>query len=243
LDDALLHELYQKLEKQYPHLEFRAVGVDLSGNYMEAIKKATSDIDVNLLFNNAGYVTIGLFSDMTIERQMKNWEVNAGCTIRITHHFVRQMISKHLTGAVCFTSSSAGLMPSPFAVIYGSSKAFLTEFAISLAAELRGDHIDVFVMHPSPVNTNFYNAETAHKSSTLVFAGKLSCSPEKIASLFFSCVGNGGVVYEQGWWTFGTKILLKLVDSSLLAYLVAVMGKYSSEWKKLSSERNQLKQH
>jgi hypothetical protein len=33
--------------------------------------------------------------------------------------------------------ASAGLMPCPFSVIYGATKAFLTEFATSLACEVK----------------------------------------------------------------------------------------------------------
>jgi short-subunit dehydrogenase len=40
-------------------------------------------------------------------------------------------------GAVFFTSSPAGFMAAPSSVIYSSTKAFLTNFAYSLAAELK----------------------------------------------------------------------------------------------------------
>jgi hypothetical protein len=108
LKDKLLDELHDKLKAQYPQLEFRAVGVDLSGttwtlahhhhrtdmsrmallacicltcpplsislslslfpinragssgDYMQTIAEATDDIDVSLLFNNAGYIIIGV---------------------------------------------------------------------------------------------------------------------------------------------------------------------------------------
>jgi hypothetical protein len=40
------------------------VGINLGrrdANYMEAIKEATKDIDVQLVFNNAGYIVTGFF--------------------------------------------------------------------------------------------------------------------------------------------------------------------------------------
>ena len=36
-----------------------------------------------------------------------------------------------------FTSSAAAVMPSPFVCLYGSTKAFLSTFGASLAAEVR----------------------------------------------------------------------------------------------------------
>lgn len=151
-----------------------------TGDYMKDIAEATDDIDVSLLFNNAGYIIMGvrpfrscwiamlahlirplqLFADTPLERQLKNYDVNATCAVKITHHFLSRMISKKLRGAISFTSSpagtfdqaihfilkhspltfAAGLMPCPFSVMYGATKAFLTEFATSLACEVKSKY-------------------------------------------------------------------------------------------------------
>jgi short-subunit dehydrogenase len=73
-----------------------------------------------------------------------------------------------------FTSSPAGAMCSPFASIYGSTKAFLTEFAMSLAPEVKYNGIDVVVVHPSP----------AHTFSKVRFLVTL-CNKYKRALIFF----------------------------------------------------------
>lgn len=56
-----------------------------------------------------------------------------------------------LKGCFVYTSSAAACMPSPFAVTYASTKAFLSMFAISLAPEVKWMGIDVLAVHPSPV--------------------------------------------------------------------------------------------
>ena len=86
------------------------------------------------------------------------------------------MLDKGLKGAVFFTSSPAGLMPCPVSVMYGSTKAFITEFAVSIAAELKGDGIDVLVVNPSPTDTSFYNGNT-HKIDAMTFFQKTAVSP------------------------------------------------------------------
>ena len=78
--------------------------------------------------------------------------MNATSAFKITHHFVNDMLDKRMPGLVTFTSSSAGFIPCPMSVLYGATKAFLTEFAASLAAEIKGNGIDVVVVHPSPVD-------------------------------------------------------------------------------------------
>ena len=40
------------------------------------------------------------------------------------------------TCACCMRLAGEGLMPCPISTMYGATKAFLTEFAVSIAAEL-----------------------------------------------------------------------------------------------------------
>jgi short-subunit dehydrogenase len=56
-----------------------------------------------------------------------------------------------LKGCFVYTSSASAVLPSPFAVSYASTKAFLSMFAISLAPEVKWLGIDVLAVHPSPV--------------------------------------------------------------------------------------------
>ena len=130
----LTEELYR-----YPNQEFRAIGVDLSKSEqaLAQIDENTKDIDIQLIFNNAGYILFGLFTDRSLQAQMTNYHVNCTTAVMLTHHFLSKMIEKKLKGCISFTSSPAGQMPGPMAALYGSTKAFLTNFATSLAPELR----------------------------------------------------------------------------------------------------------
>jgi len=240
LDDPILRDFYKKIQEDYPSLQFRAVGVDLGGeDYLEKIIEATKDLDISLLFNNAGFITIGLFADLPLARQMKNYNVNATSSVKITHHFLNEMLSKKLKGIITFTSSPAGLMPCPFSTIYGATKAFLTEFGASLAAEVRNEGIDVMVMHPSPVDTNFYNADTAHKSGSLGMFKKTATAPTVIADVIFSSVGKWTVVRDQGYFSVVLRLLFKVIDSNFLAIIIAATSHLSGEYKKLTAERKE----
>ena len=82
--------------------------------------------------------------------------------------------------------------------MYGCTKAFLTSFGTTLAAEVSRDGIDVLVAHPSPVDTNFYRADTVEKMDLLVAIGKRAAPPTVIASTILASVGRGGPVRDQG---------------------------------------------
>ena len=56
LDDDYLKGTMKELKEHYPDQEFRSVGCTFSPGipYLDMIKEATKDIDINIVFNNAG---------------------------------------------------------------------------------------------------------------------------------------------------------------------------------------------
>lgn len=91
--------------------------------YVDAIREATKDIPVQLVFNNAGYMLTGFFANLPLARLLANYECNATAGVKITHHFANRMIDEKLRGLIAFTSSPAGRMPNPSASLYGATKA------------------------------------------------------------------------------------------------------------------------
>ena len=82
----------------------------------------------------------------------------------------------------------SGYIPNPFAVIYGAIKAFVSQFATSLAIEVRANGIDVLAVHPSPVASNFF--EKAHKLESLEMAQKAAVSPASVPGKILTCIGR-----------------------------------------------------
>jgi short-subunit dehydrogenase len=113
---------------------------------LNAVKLATQDIDVQILCNNAGYITTGGYADVAMKRELGNYHTNVTSGLVLTHHFADELLNKKLPGLITFTSSSAGFIPNPMSALYSSSKIFLTTFAASIAAELAEAKIDVLVV-------------------------------------------------------------------------------------------------
>ena len=159
LDDEHLPKAVAELEAAYPGLEFRAVACNFGPgqSYLDKIAKATADVDVQLVFNNAGFIVTGFFDTQPAGKLLVNVECNATAATSITHHFTALMLQKRLRGCVVFTSSASAYIPNPFAVSYGATKAYMSQFAASIAVELSCKGIDVLVVHPSPVASHFYN--------------------------------------------------------------------------------------
>lgn len=152
---------------------------DHKTDYMPDIIKATEDIDVQVIFNNAGYIVTAFFDHTTVDTQLANMECNATSCVKITHHFLQKMLQKKLKGCFVFTSSVSGYIPNPFAVMYGATKSFVSQFAASLAIEVQSRGIDVLAVHPSPVASNFF--DKAAKLDSLEMAKKTAVLPNTVS--------------------------------------------------------------
>ena len=159
LDDDALKMTMMDIRKAFPYHTFRSVGVTFSPgvDYMKAIAKATEDIHVPIVFNNAGFMVTGFLDQTVIGKLLANMECNATACLNIAHFFVQKLVAKKRKGCIVFTSSVAGFIPTPFAVMYASTKAFVSQFAASLHIECQALGIDVCAIHPSPVASQFYS--------------------------------------------------------------------------------------
>lgn len=108
-------------------------------------------------------------------------------------------------------------MASPMASMYSSTKAFLTNFAVSIAPELRREGIDVAVVHPSPTNTGFY--AQAGAMSALKFFQKTAVGPCIIADSLFAAIG-WHVVVDQGYFSVLSRLMLKVLDNNFMGEMM-----------------------
>lgn len=127
-----------EMPKQYPELEFRVVPVDLSAKgYVEKVAEAIQGINVQVCFLNAGYIQTGFFVKTSLEKNYANLECNVGHVVGLSHLLINHLQTAVKPGCLVFTSSAAAVMPAPFASLYNSTKAFLSAFGSSVAAEVR----------------------------------------------------------------------------------------------------------
>ncbi|KAI8923947.1 putative short-chain dehydrogenase [Entophlyctis helioformis] len=233
LDDHLMKSAMATLPKTYPSVQFRSVAVNLAGTeYMAKIKAATDDLDIALVFNNAGYIKPGLFPDLPLETVLANYNVNATATLPITHHFARRMQARNAAAPgrrslIAFTSSSGGFLPGPMTSIYSSTKAWMTNFAASVAAEMAESRVDVLVVHPSPIASNFY--QNAGALAVLKTVEKGAASPTVIADAIWKNAGRFTIV-DQGSVSVGMKMLFKVLDWNLFGEIMVRMVRTTGDY-------------
>lgn len=201
---------------------------------MTPIIEATKDIQVPIIFNNAGYIVTGFFDQSNLDAQLANMECNATSCVKITHHFLRIMLEKKLKGCFVFTSSVSGYIPNPFAIMYGSTKAFVSQFAASLAIEVRAMGIDVVAVHPSPVASNFF--DKAHKLESFEIANKAAVQPSEVPIKMLSCVGRSHLG-DLGAFAFVVRTVIACVPYDFLTALFALGAPSMGDYKKYNVNR------
>ena len=235
--EKLLDETTAEMCERFPDVTVTKVGADLSKpGFMAAVAKETKGKDVKLLFCNAGFMITGFYADVPIGKTKANAAVNVGCHLELAHEYINRLLAKKQKGAVFFTSSPAWMLPSPTAAMYAGTKAFVTHFGVSLAAELKSEGIDVCVAHPSPVRSNFY--DHAGDGAEVNFFKSTAKGPEVLVGTMFACVGRL-VLCNQGYFPKVMGMLHKLMDFSCLVEITANVAHTSAtfiETKKAASK-------
>lgn len=133
------------------------VAVDLqTKSGRKAMLKAIAELGlrVDVLINNAGFGSAGLFQRLKGEREAELVRLNCEVVVSLCGEFVPKMVDRG-AGAVLNVASTAGFQPLPTQATYSASKAFVLTFTQALTADLHGTGVTATVLCPGPVKTEF----------------------------------------------------------------------------------------
>lgn len=125
---------------------------------IKGIEAETGGIDI--LVNNAGYGQNGVLEELSIDQIRKQFEVNVFGLIRMTQLVLPKMRERK-SGRIINIGSVGGEFTTPGASAYHASKYALESFTDGMRGELRQFGIEVVLIKPGGVYTNFMN--TANK--------------------------------------------------------------------------------
>jgi short-subunit dehydrogenase len=111
--------------------------------------------DVDILVNNAGIGWAGPFPEMTGEQVARLVAVNLTGPIELTRALLPGMLARG-SGHLTFVTSIAGRTAVAGEAVYSATKAGLDAFADSLRFELAGTSVEVSVVVPGVVDTQFF---------------------------------------------------------------------------------------
>ncbi len=109
---------------------------------------------IDVLWNNAGYGLYGAVEDVPVEEARRQFEVNLFGLASITQKVLPHM-RKAKSGTIINTSSMGGKMYTPMGAWYHASKHALEGWSDCLRLELAPFGIDVVVLEPGIIVTEF----------------------------------------------------------------------------------------
>lgn len=163
-----LEEVSQTVADKYG-VKVRFIDMDLTGFDAAArLYELTKDEQIEVLINNAGFGMYDFFIDQDAEKVDGMIQLNISTLTALTNLFLKDMVKKD-SGYIMNVASFAGFNPMPFYAAYGASKAYVMNFSVALAAELKGNgsKVKVSAFCPGYTNTEFV-AVAGQKDSKFV---------------------------------------------------------------------------
>ncbi len=126
------------------------------GSVDEAVRRGVERFgDIDVVVNNAGYGLVGTFESISEGQIKKQFDTNVFGLMRVTHAVLPRMRERG-AGTIINVASMGGRLTFPFYSVYHSSKWAVEGFSESLAYELEAVGLQVKIIEPGAVRTDFY---------------------------------------------------------------------------------------
>lgn len=179
--------------------ESRVVVCDLSlPEECERLYNELKNEKISVLVNNAGFGSLGKFTEIPLETELKMIDTNIKAVHILTKLFLKDFV-KADRGYILNVASSAGLMPGgPMMAAYYATKSYVVSLTGAIYEELRssGSNVHISALCPGPVDTEFNSVagcefsvgpisarECAEAGVSGLFEKKLIIVPEKVIRL------------------------------------------------------------
>lgn len=213
-----LHQLCDELMLQYG-ITAHYVAVDL--NEFEADQRLYYEtqkhgMEVDWLINNAGFGSMGDFSELDLERELEMIGLNVMVLVALTHRYLQGMRARK-RGTIINVSSSASFQPIPYMATYAATKAFVTSFSEAIAEENRRFGINVLACCPGATATSFFDNAGMKEP----FAVKGVQTPEQVVEETLAAVEKGKTRAITGWTNWLAAHVATFAPNTLVTKAIA----------------------
>ncbi len=162
-------ELLDELVRETGDQTLHAIRLDVNdAASIAAAQLAADDLTdghgVDVLINNAGFGIAAPLSEMTDDDVRRQFETNVFGLLAVTRAFIPQMRERGF-GKIINVSSVGGRMTMPFFGAYNASKYAVESLSDALRFELHPMGIDVVIIEPGVINTNFADRSLSRVSA------------------------------------------------------------------------------
>jgi short-subunit dehydrogenase len=206
-NESRLSEISVEFQEKYPIIVKDIVkDLSISTSPQEIFAELqTANIKVDVLVNNAGFGTYGLFNETSLASELEMLQVNLVCLTHLTKLFLKEMV-KQGSGKILNVASAAAFQPGPLMAVYFATKAYVLSFSEAIANELEGTGVTVTVLCPGSTVSAFHE-RTGMADSKLV-KGQKMMDAETVAQMGYDALMRGKTIIIPGLLN---KILAKSV--------------------------------
>ncbi|HSE67477.1 MAG TPA: SDR family oxidoreductase, partial [Gemmatimonadales bacterium] len=153
---------------------------------------AARGLPVDILINNAGFGTYGLFAGTPAEEESRLIQVNITALTMLTKLLLPPMLQRR-HGRILNVASTAAFQPGPLMAVYYASKAYVLSFSEGIGNELKGTGVTVTALCPGPTRTGFATAAGMTNSNLFNAPGVMDAAPVAEAG-YRGCMKGKAVV-------------------------------------------------
>jgi NAD(P)-dependent dehydrogenase (short-subunit alcohol dehydrogenase family) len=140
-----------------PNVKLYALDVTDNTSIETALNNAVADFgSIDVVVNNAGYGVDGIFEAMDDASIQKQYDTNVFGLMRVTRAFIKYFRINNIKGNIVQIASMGGRLAFPLYSIYHGTKWAVEGFSESLKWELEPLGIQVKIVEPGAIKTEFY---------------------------------------------------------------------------------------
>jgi len=221
--EGLLNELREELESKH-NIRVEVAPADLAEpDQLESLSQRVAEIpDLEMLVNNAGFGTMGTFTQIDAKRHRDMIQVHVVAAVQLTRTALPGMIER-ARGAIINVSSIAAWLHLAGNGQYSATKLYLNAFSESLQDELREAGVKVQALCPGFTYTGFHDTEELAGFDRNHIARGLWMQADDVVDYSLAALKRNRVIVIPGW---KNRLLARVLRSPYLAPIVRRFGRY-----------------
>jgi len=172
--------------------------------------------NLQLLVNNAGFGSLGRFSEAPIESQDAMHRLHVLATMRLTHAALRNLTARD-TGGIINVASVAAYVPRPGSTSYYATKAWMNCFTECIYLELKssGSKVRIQSLCPGFTYTEFHDVLGIERN---FISGGWWMKTEVVVNESLKALEKGKLFVVPGWRYKLLVGLLRLMPRGIVHY-------------------------
>lgn len=179
--------------------DFEVLEADLGtpdGRDLVVERITDADRPVDLVVNNAGFGTSGVFHELDVNRLEDEIALNITTLTTLSHAALSVMVPRR-RGYLLNVSSVASFQAAPGLAVYSATKAYVTSLTEALHEEVRGTGVHVTALCPGLTKTEF-QARSNTSSYSATYPDFVWTSAESVAAAGLSDVARNHTLSVPG---------------------------------------------